>query len=551
VKTNNDLSLRSTWLSGNRRSWLVLVVVIFVALGLSGLGSTQAGAARSAGEAYTWGDNGNGQLGNNNTPTDSNVPVAVNTAGTLAGKTVTNVTGGEDHACALTDDGRIHCWGAGTKGQLGNNTIVDSPVPVLVNTTGPLNGKAATSVAAGDDHTCAINVDGAAACWGQNTQGALGDGTNTQSNVPVAVTKSGPLSGKSVTAIAGGDGHTCAVNDEGKAACWGDNTDGKLGNGVTGTDTNVPVAVITSGVLNGRSITSLTAGEDHNCVATQNGTAACWGDNSDGSLGNANLGTDSNVPVPVDTNGILGGKTVTSVAGGDEHTCALTLTGGPSCWGENEDGQLGTGATGADSGVPVAVLTNGALSGKTITSLSKSSSANHQCAATTSNPVCWGENTDGQLGNGTTTANNATPSAVTTGGSLSGKQVTNVAAGEDSTVAATGVATVGLEVDAKSASHKLKVDKKTKIVKSATTSGEITKVKTHCYKNGNKLKGNKADKACKIKIKDEIDKTVVKVKPKCSKKLKVKSKIVAKDIGEDKNVWKRTWKTKKNPKIAC
>jgi alpha-tubulin suppressor-like RCC1 family protein len=194
------------------------------------------------GKAYCWGDNANGQLGTYwGYGWFLSFPVAVDATGVLSGKTVTAISGGFLHTCAVAD-GKAYCWGFNIRGQLGNGTTTDSAVPVAVNTSGVLNGKTVTAVDGGDYHTCAV-ADGKAYCWGLNSGGELGNGMNTDSNVPVAVSTTGVLNGRTVTAVGAGSSYSCAIAD-GWPYCWGSNSYGQLGNG-TDTDSNVPVAVNT------------------------------------------------------------------------------------------------------------------------------------------------------------------------------------------------------------------------------------------------------------------------------------------------------------------
>ena len=123
--------------------------------------------------------------------TQSLVPVAVTTSGVLSGKTITQVTAGNSHTCALDTSGAAYCWGANGNGQLGINSTTRSPVPVAVTTTGVLSGKKLTQITGGYGHTCALDSTGAAYCWGANGNGQLGNSSTTQSLVPVAVTTSG------------------------------------------------------------------------------------------------------------------------------------------------------------------------------------------------------------------------------------------------------------------------------------------------------------------------------------------------------------------------
>lgn len=337
-----------------------LSVVTLLAIGLMGL--SPAGAATDAaigsdasdssgvGPA-SWGSNTYGELGNGS-PADSSVPVAVNTTGVLAGKTVTALSAGR-HSCAVAD-GRAFCWGYNGAGALGNQSYSDSSVPVAVNTAGVLAGKTVTSVAVGTWHTCAI-ADGQAYCWGSDASGQLGTKDYTNSSVPVAVDTTGVLSDKSVTSIAAGTTHSCAIAD-GQAYCWGSNANGQLGNS-SFTDSSVPVAVNTAGVLSGKDVNAIAAGARHSCASAQ-GQSYCWGWNNEGQLGNGTT-TDSSVPVAVESLGVLSGLSVTAIATGSQHTCAVA--GGKAfCWGLGSRGQLGNGLT-ASSSVPVGVVTGGVL----------------------------------------------------------------------------------------------------------------------------------------------------------------------------------------------
>ena len=315
--------------------------------------------AKAYGTVYTWGFNDVGQLGNgNNNYANSNVPVAVNTSGVLSGKTITQVGAGERHSIALASDGTVYTWGNNDYGQLGNGNNIQSNVPVAVNTSGVLSGKTITQIGAGQYHSIALASDGTVYTWGYNNYGQLGNGDNTDSNVPVAVTTSGVLSGKTITKVAGGANHSIALASDGTVYTWGFNEVGQLGNGDY-TDSNVPVAVSTSGVLSGKTITQVAAGEVHSIALASDGTVYTWGYNYYGQLGNGN-NTNSNVPVAVTTSGALSGKTITQVACGGNYSIALASDGTVYTWGFNHYGQLGNGTngTGTDSNVPVAVSTS-------------------------------------------------------------------------------------------------------------------------------------------------------------------------------------------------
>lgn len=332
-------------------------------------------AVTPVGGVKCWGNNNQGQLGNNKLGTNSSVPVDVTGLGTG----VVSVVLGHDFSCAVTATGGAKCWGRGTSGQLGNGIAANSAVPV--NVTGL--PAAVASIAAGADHTCAVTTTGAAFCWGSNTYGHLGNSTTTNSLVPVSVT--GLSTG--VARIVNGQYFTCSVTTSGGAKCWGYNASGQLGDGsLTNRSAPVDVSGLTSGVA------SIAAeGSGHTCAVTTSGGVKCWGRNASGQLGN-NSTTTSTVPVSV--SGLSTG--VASVVTGSDHSCALTTAGAVMCWGYNGTGSLGNNST-INSKVPVNVV--GLSSGVS----SIAGGFYHTCAVATGGLKCWGYNYYGQLGDTTTT----------------------------------------------------------------------------------------------------------------------------------------------------
>jgi alpha-tubulin suppressor-like RCC1 family protein len=191
------------------------------------------------GVAFCWGDNaflelGDGGGGNNDD--FSSVPVAVDTRGALAGQTLTGISAGWWYECAVDAAGAAFCWGTAALGD-GQDS---SNVPVAVDTGGVLAGQTLTQISAGYGATCALDRSGASFCWGDNTYGELGNASTMSSSVPVAVDASGVLAGKTLTQITAGAFHVCAEDTANAAYCWGDNNQGDLGNGST-TQSDVPV----------------------------------------------------------------------------------------------------------------------------------------------------------------------------------------------------------------------------------------------------------------------------------------------------------------------
>ena len=299
--------------------------------------------------------------------------------------TFQSVSAGGVHSCGLTTDGDAYCWGRNTEGQLGDGTNTDSNEPVPVS-----DGLTFQSLSAGGGHTCGVTMDEDSYCWGAGANGRLGNGTVTNRNVPVAV--SGGLAFQSVSAS---QRHTCGVTTDGDAYCWGENGIGQLGDG-TYINSNVPVAVLDI------TFESVSAGAAHTCGVTTDGDAYCWGWNDFGQLGDG-TNTDSNEPVPVSD-----GLTFQSLSAGGGHTCGVTTDGDAYCWGLNDIGQLG-GGNNTSSNIPVAV--SGGLTFQSV-----NAGDNHSCGLTTAGAAyCWGQNTHGELGNGTTGTDSNVPVAVSGG----------------------------------------------------------------------------------------------------------------------------------------
>jgi alpha-tubulin suppressor-like RCC1 family protein len=278
-------------------------------------------------------------------------------------------------------------------------------------------------IAAGGAHTCGLTGAGTAYCWGDNYDGELGNGTNTGpdscssyscSIMPIAVS-----GGLSFRALAPGGAHTCGLSNSGAAYCWGRNEEGQLGVGTAmGPETcgigPAACSTLPLAVTGGLDFDALATSGWHTCGLTRSGAAYCWGLNDFGQLGNGST-TNSSTPVAVS-----GALNFSALASGQSrvHTCGLTSAGAAYCWGANSSGQLGDGSTN-NSSVPVAV--SGGLSFRALatgTALGATQSG-HTCGLTSSGAAyCWGLNNFGQLGNGSTT-NSSTPVAVSGGLTLS------------------------------------------------------------------------------------------------------------------------------------
>lgn len=322
------------------------------------------------GQAYCWGQNQAGQLGDGMT-IERLTPVAV-----VGGLRFRQVSVGARHTCGLTLTNRAYCWGQNQVGQLGDGTTTDHLTPVPV--AGGLRFLQ-VSPSRNGDHTCAVATDSLAYCWGVNDGGQLGDGTRIARLTPVRV--AGGLRFHQVTT----SGQSCGVTTTNRAYCWGPNFSGQLGDGTT-TERLKPVAV--AGGHRFRQIHTAATGT---CAVTTGNRAYCWGDNFFGQLGD---GTTTNHLTPV---AVVGGLQFQQVSVGENiHTCGVTLANIAYCWGSNGQGQLGNGT-----------LTSRLTPGRVATGLLfvyVRAGGAYTCGLTTGERAyCWGYNGVGALGDGTTT----------------------------------------------------------------------------------------------------------------------------------------------------
>jgi alpha-tubulin suppressor-like RCC1 family protein len=287
-------------------------------------GEVHACALLSDRTVSCWGENVDGRLGNGTT-NSSSVPVpVVNITNAIA------ISAGYRHTCAVLLDQTAWCWGDNSDDQLGVDyvSLYSSSKPVAQ--TGLYNGILA--IGAGRAHTCAIpnSSGGAVTCWGWNSNWQLGDssaGPNSYSPVPVSGVTA-------ATALAAGDQHNCALIGTGPATgtiqCWGWNQNGQLGSGSHATE-NLAANVFP--ITNAIAI----AAADHTCALLNDGHIQCWGFNSSGEVGD---GTTTDHYTPVSVYGI---STAASVTAGSVHTCALLANAETKCWGDNNFGELGDG----------------------------------------------------------------------------------------------------------------------------------------------------------------------------------------------------------------
>lgn len=389
-------------------------------------------AITAAGGVRCWGWNAFGALGNDST-TDAPMPIDV----PGLDKGVVALSLGAVHSCALLDSGSVRCWGANGQGQLGDGSRSDRLVAVAV--TGLGSGIA--SIHAGSEHTCAVATSGAVSCWGDNDFGQLGDGSRIDRLTPVALVGNvqqfsrvsaaarhtcgisiagamlcwgdlilggdpdtdGSLVPRPVrnlppgfSALVSGVFHSCALGNDARVRCVGDNASGQFG---VGDLRDSFEAETTVGLAPGANV--LGAGGFHTCAASADAGLQCWGLNTSGQLG-IDSTTLRLTPTPV--SGLE--ADVVAVASGGYHGCALTSTGAVKCWGQNNQDQIGdgteqarltaVGVTGLDAGVRALAV-----------------GVDHSCVITAARRAkCWGANFDGRLGTGDD-LNRGTPTDVT------------------------------------------------------------------------------------------------------------------------------------------
>jgi alpha-tubulin suppressor-like RCC1 family protein len=350
-------------------------------------------AVLNDGQVWCWGRNEDGQLGSTAARVATD-PVQVE--GVID---AIQVTTGADFSCALHGSGTVSCWGNGANGRLGQGHSKSSATPVEV-----AGLAAAREIASGAQHTCAATQGGEVYCWGSNAnkQAAL-PGDMRESPRPVKVEG---LAG--ITHVAAGSNTTCAANEEGALWCWGSNSYGQVGNGQEGTGTDVGTPFQVPGI---QDVAQVDIGEYHTCAILRSGEARCWGRDGYGNLGGAERGNRTS-PTPV-----ANVSDASAVALGGHHVCVIRRSGAVACWGRSESGQLGAEEVSDPYHATDVIPSVGSL----ITPPSVaptfppdpatpvqaepmiSTSEGFACALRTDGqPLCWGSNSSGQLGDGTT-----------------------------------------------------------------------------------------------------------------------------------------------------
>jgi len=307
---------------------------------------------------------------------------------------------GTKFGCAIRPGGEVWCWGESDHAQVGGNQTIPcgdcTPIPacatsICVPTPQPMAGLEAgiVELGLGRAHGCALRDDGRVLCWGDNASGQVGvDAVMGDAVAPELVAE---VTG--ATQITAGIDHSCAlVGSPGTVMCWGRNDRAQVGNGEVSDAVRVPasVAALSDAV-------EIVGGGSHTCARRADGTIVCWGYNYLGALGNGSTRPTRATSIQ----NVVGIDDAVALAAGQYFTCALRSTGAVSCWGDNRHGQLGDGTAAGENcadrpcrTTPVDVLVVDDVATITGGEL-------HACAASRSGTLwCWGYNLGGQLGTG-------------------------------------------------------------------------------------------------------------------------------------------------------
>lgn len=378
------------------------------------LGRSHTCARRKNGAVVCWGSNDRGQLGAGIDSSGSARPVMVR------GLTdAVAIASGDDHTCAVRADSSLVCWGHNADGQLGNRSRSSWNEPT------PIRGLVdAIAVVAGSRHSCALRKSGAAICWGANDKGQLGDGTRNGHERPSAVSDLTGLQGLAaagartcgftsagvycfgelapgqvspraqkvaegsandgVVEIELGLAHACLRHQSGQVRCWGQNRDGRLGDGSFEARSR-PVAIGLQGVRD------LALGERHSCALRSDGKVSCWGDDAGGALGQGEMENTAGR----DRSGVrrvINLGDAIDLASGDGFACAVRKSGEVVCWGRNDSAQLGDGSKLASRATPSPIA-------NVEDAVAIAAAGASACAVRKNGAVlCWGVNDKGQLG---------------------------------------------------------------------------------------------------------------------------------------------------------
>jgi alpha-tubulin suppressor-like RCC1 family protein len=407
------------------------------------LGVDHSSAITSEGRVFTWGYNSYGQLGDGTT-TQRNIPTEItNQFVLLTGETVRSIFLGSEHSLAMSSYGRIYVWGRNSSGQLGDGTTTDRNIPKEITSHFYLDAEEVIkSISMGFSYSSGITSDGKIFTWGSNRQGQLGDGTTTERNTPTEITNNFnavtiiqnffPIS-ETISDLSLGGNHSSAITSEGRLFTWGDNNNGQLGDGTT-EQTSIPKEITHQFSLNfGEKIISVSLGYNYSSAITSEGRIFTWGYNAYGQLGNSTT-VSSKKPIEISSQFDMNeGEIIKELSLGRYHSSAITSNGRVFVWGLNSSGQLGNNLISYDSANSDPIeITNyfGLNDGELVISISMGSE--HSIAYTSEGRIfTWGNNTYGQLGDGTTINKNIPTEITSQFGLLPSENPIRISAGSN------------------------------------------------------------------------------------------------------------------------
>jgi alpha-tubulin suppressor-like RCC1 family protein len=368
-------------------------------------------AVVSSGHVFCWGDGSKGQLGDRSA-NPSSFPVEV-----LNITNAVQVAARGNHTCTVLATGHVQCWGENNEGELGDGSSLMKKTPIEVKGISD-----ATQVAAGESSTCALLSTGHIDCWGSNARGALGNGETgpepcTEAERSCSLTPVEVTGIATATSVEAAGEHVCALLSDGSEKCWGANEHGELGTGSNvgpetcfyhwrGAGPGAPCSRTPVSVQGIMAVRAIGTGGNDSCAALESEAVECWGDDHSGELGDGNSGADSDIPAEV-----LGVTTAVALSLGKNFGCAALASGHVECWGGNAFGQLGSGTeTGPETCSEEACSTR-PVEAAGITSAAAIGAGNlHACAVLTDGHVdCWGDDEQGELGNGSASHSSDTP----------------------------------------------------------------------------------------------------------------------------------------------
>ncbi|HSW59626.1 MAG TPA: hypothetical protein VLJ60_02440 [bacterium] len=295
-----------------------------------------------------------------------------------------------------------------------DSKVKDSIIKIVEKDLEREDIKKVEHLSGGGKHSCSINEDGRLFCWGENSNGQMGDAWGEmdtmnekiiKNNLPGPVDTSEILIDKKVIDLSAGYLHSCAVDEDGVVFCWGFGRDGQLGNGIY---LNVFSPVISDiyGDMKDKKIVAVSAGGSFSCAVDEDGLVYCWGLNLSGQLGDGTNIQDREDPMPVDMTGVLKDRKIVKTSSGSSHTCVLDDLGEVFCWGLNDRGQLGDGEGGDGANVserPSVSRVPVKIKAEEIKFADVSAGYNHTCLLSDKGKIyCFGDNSKGQLGDKTT-----------------------------------------------------------------------------------------------------------------------------------------------------